>query len=96
MSQQHSFDLGDRRVEPKKNGASEQARREILEQSRAIETTVESNVSSPMRETARPANTSDPRVPQSQEVVAAVFGPIGELRGATAGENRKRGRLEFF
>src|SRR6476659_4713397 len=77
MSQQHSFDLGDRRLEPRKNGASEAGAHDMLTSSQAIDTTP-----SPMRETSRPVNTSDPRVPLSQQVVAAVFGPIGERRFA--------------
>ena len=79
MSQQHSFDLGDRRAEPKTNGAPEQAGRDMLASPQALETT--SNVASPIRETRR-HHTSDPRVPLSQEVVAAVFGPSAERRFA--------------
>jgi len=79
MSQQHSFDLGDLRAEPKTNGASEQTGRDMLASPQALETT--SNVASPIRETRR-HHTSDPRVPLSQEVVAAVFGPSAERRFA--------------
>lgn len=84
MSQQHTLDLGDRRLEPQKNGVSAQQGPELLAPSTPVDTTTPIAIQSPspMRETTQPTDTSDPRVPLSQQVVEAVFGPVGERRFA--------------
>ena len=93
MSQQHSLDLGDRRLEPQTAGPSGQLT-EIRESSSVREEALPDDMRAPptldeaspvgiaasafpMR-SAPAQHTSDPRVPLSQEVVAAVFGPVSE------------------
>lgn len=72
MSHQHSFDLDDRRQE----SGDERSTGEIVPAARAdVRKTHE------MRDSGALA-TSDPRVPLSQEVVEAVFGPQRERRFA--------------
>ena len=89
MSQQHSFDLGDRRLEPQKSSPSKQSSEEIVSSILAREPLPSENLSSsssssrvPMRMETGPTRPSDPGVSRSQEVVEAVFGPIGERRFA--------------
>ena len=84
MSQQHTLDLGDRRLEPQKNAASEQSGPEMLAPLSMGETSAPTGATrrSAVRETPEPTNTSDPRVPLSQQVVDAVFGPVEERRFA--------------
>ena len=85
MSQQHSFDLGDRRLEPQKGAPSKQSDEEIVSTIPVREPMPSENLSAtsssprvPMREAPKPASSSDPGVPLTQEVVEAVFGPVGE------------------
>jgi cyclopropane-fatty-acyl-phospholipid synthase len=65
MSQQHSLDLGDRRLEIESPTIQKAPAAEIRREP-------------PIRETPPPAREPDPRVPISQEVVEAVFGPVQE------------------
>lgn len=85
MSQQHSFDLGDRRLEPQKSAPSKQSTEEIVSSIPVREPLPSENLSAtsslqraPMREAPEPASSSDPGVPLTQEVVEGVFGPVGE------------------
>jgi cyclopropane-fatty-acyl-phospholipid synthase len=63
MSQQHSFDLSDRRDNPSTP---------VLQQQVAPE----GHAPASEREVAVPRLSSDPRLPLSQEVVEAIFGPV--------------------
>ncbi len=85
MSQQHSFDLGDRRLEPQKSSSSNQSTDEIVSTVPAREPLSSENLISsssssrvPMRMEPEPTSPRDPGVPRSQDVVEAVFGPVGE------------------
>src|SRR6266571_5175671 len=85
MSQQHSFDLGDRRVEPQKSAPSNQSTDELVTSIPVREPLPTDDPSSspllsrvPMRMEPEPTSPSDPGVSRSQEVVEAVFGPVGE------------------
>jgi cyclopropane-fatty-acyl-phospholipid synthase len=84
MSHQHSLDLGDRRLEPQKGGASTQSDGDIIgrEPSALHDAQVALNISTePMRQ-AVPQEVADPSVALSQSVVEAVFGPVVERRFA--------------
>jgi len=85
MSQQHSFDLGDRRLEPQKSSSSTQTTEELVSSIPAREPLPSENPSSsslssrvPLRVDPEPTSPRDPGVPLSQDVVEAVFGPVGE------------------
>src|SRR5258707_9953245 len=77
MSQQHSFDLGDRRLEPQKSSSSTQSTEELVSSIPAREPLPSERL--PMRmEESEPTSKRDPGVPLSQDVVEAVFGPVSE------------------
>src|SRR6266496_2485914 len=84
MSQQHSFDLGDRRLEPEKSAPSKASTEELVTSIPVREPLPSEKLSSsssqriPMRQAPEPTIPSDPGVPRSQQVVEAVFGPVGE------------------
>src|SRR5258708_26135042 len=85
MSQQHSFDLGDRRLEPQKSAPSRQSIEDVVSSIPVREPLSSENLSSsssssriPMRMDAEPTGSSDPAGSRSQAVVEAVFGPVGE------------------
>ena len=89
MSHQHSFDLGDRRLEPTKSSPSKQSTEELVpsipvREPLTPEKTQSSSTMtrSPMREAREPDVPSDPGVPRSQEVVEAIFGPVAERKFA--------------
>ena len=65
MSQQHSFEFGDRTVEATPQQVHTQPAAEI-------------RAPSPSRQTASPVPAPDPRVPRSQEVVEAIFGRVSD------------------
>ena len=84
MSQQHTLDLEDRRLETQKSDTSEQAGPEMLAPTLVAEPSGPTSVPmrSVVREVPQPTNASDPRVPLSQQVVDAVFGHVSERRFA--------------
>src|SRR6266496_2475606 len=77
MSQQHSFDLGDRRLEPEKSAPSKASTEELVTSIPVREPLPSEKLSSsssqriPMRQAPEPTIPSDPGVPRSQQVVEA-------------------------
>lgn len=75
MSHQHSLDLDDRRKD------SENPRSDVIAPM-VITPPAQRDTVFPTRTLAEERDTPDPRVPLSQQVVDAVFGPVGERRFA--------------